>query len=122
MSNDDTLGRFGWTELGVRDLDRAAAFLTAVFGWEVAPFGPDYYVASLDGDQVAGLYRWPDPVPDGVRVYVSVADLEATLATVQAAGGTVEHTRTEIAPERGWWADFRDPDGTLLGLMTDRPA
>jgi hypothetical protein len=123
MGDDDTtLGRFGWIELGVRDLDRAATFYAAVFGWQIAPFGPDYLVASLGGTQVAGLYLWPDPVPDGIRAYVAVADLEATLARVEAAGGTVEHTRTLIAPEMGWWADVRDPDGTLLGLMTDQPA
>ncbi len=118
----DRLGTFTWTEIGVGDLDRATAFYAAVFGWQVEPFGEDYRIASAHGRQVAGLYRWQVPLPDGVRVYVQVADLEATLARVEAAGGTVERARTAIAPEMGWWADFRDIDGTLLGLTTDQPA
>lgn len=120
--SDETLNRFGWTEIGVSDLDRAAQFYSTVFGWQVEPFGEDYRVATLGGEQVAGLYRWQVPLPDGVRVYVAVSDLEATLATIEQHGGKVEHQRTPIAPEMGWWADFRDPDGSLLGLMSDQPA
>ncbi|MBU4337044.1 MAG: hypothetical protein KJ548_10765, partial [Actinobacteria bacterium] len=93
-----------------------------VFGWQIEPFGDDYRIATSRGRQVAGLYRWQVPLPDGVRVYVSVADLEATLARVEAAGGKVEHARTAIAPEMGWWADLRDVDGSLIGITTANPA
>ncbi|MBU4215552.1 MAG: VOC family protein [Actinobacteria bacterium] len=117
----DTLDTFTWTEIGVGDLDRAATFYGSVFGWQIEPFGDDYRIATCRGQQVAGLYRWQVPLPDGVRVYVSVADLEAALTRVERAGGTVEHGRTVIAPEMGWWADFRDVDGTLIGMTTANP-
>ncbi len=118
----DTLDVYGWVEIGTTDLDATTGFYSAVFGWEIAPFGEGYSVAMSHGRQVGGFYRWAEPIPDGIRVYVTVADLEATLARVAGNGGTVEHERTPIAPDRGWWADFRDPAGTLVGITTTNPA
>ncbi len=117
----DTLDLFGWVEIGSTDLDASAAFYSAVFGWQVTPFADGYLVALSRGRQVGGFYRWAEPVPDGIRVYVTVVDLEGTLARVTAHGGTVLHERTEIGPDQGWWADFRDPAGTLLGVTTMAP-
>jgi predicted enzyme related to lactoylglutathione lyase len=117
----DVLDVYGWVEIGAADLDAATGFYSAVFGWEFTPFGDDYAVATSRGRQVGGFYRWPSPIPDGVRVYVTVADMEGTLAKVTANGGSVEHARTAISPEMGWWADFRDPSGTLVGLTTTTP-
>ena len=117
----DTLDLYGWVEIGTADLDATTAFYSAVFGWETQAFGDDYRIATSRGRQVGGFYRWADPVPDGVRVYVTVADMEGTLAKVTDAGGTVEHSRTPIGPDQGWWADFRDPAGTLVGITTMAP-
>ena len=117
----DILDLYGWVEIGTTDLDATERFYAAVFGWEFQQFGDGYRVATSRGRQVGGFYQWADPIPDGVRVYVTVADLEATLEKVTANGGTVGTARTPISPDQGWWADFRDPAGTLLGLTTMNP-
>jgi uncharacterized protein len=118
----DTLDLYGWVEIGTTDLDATERFYTAVFGWDFQPQGDDYRVATSRGRQVGGFYRWADPIKDGVRVYVTVADLEGTLERVVAQGGTVGTARTPIGPDQGWWADFRDPAGTLVGVITSRAA
>jgi predicted enzyme related to lactoylglutathione lyase len=118
----DTTDLYGWVEIGTSDLDASQRFYSAVFGWEFQEFGDAYRTATSRGRQVGGFYQWADPIPDGVRVYVTVSDLEAVLDKVTANGGTVNTARTEISPEMGWWADFRDPAGTLVGLTTMSPA
>ena len=116
----DALDLYGWVEIGTADLDVTERFYTAVLGWEFQPNGDAYRVATSRGRQVGGFYQWAEPVKDGIRVYVTVADMEGTLERVVANGGTVSTARTPIGPQQGWWADFRDPAGTLVGVITSR--
>lgn len=113
-----------WWELPVTDVARAKEFYTAVFGWTYTSFGDDAsYVGVMNGsDLVGGLYRADATTGTGaaIRAYVNVADLEATLAAVEAAGGSVLVPRTEIGGDMGWWAEIGDPDGRWLGLCTGR--
>jgi predicted enzyme related to lactoylglutathione lyase len=57
-----------------------------------------------------------------VKIYVNVADLEASLAAADAHGGAVLTPRTEVGGDMGWWAEISDPDGRWLGLCTGEPA
>jgi predicted enzyme related to lactoylglutathione lyase len=117
-------GPVAWYEVQVPDLERATAFYTAVFGATAQPW--EQYVMLLDGTgrPFAALERSDVPPPEqpAVRVYFQAPDLEAALAAVVAAGGSVEHERALISEEFGWWALARDPFGHWLGLCTDRPA
>jgi predicted enzyme related to lactoylglutathione lyase len=116
-----------WWELQVSDLEPARAFYGAVFGWTFQPFGDDFLMASApDGTPLGGLDggtgKGESPAGRGVRVYVQVEDLEATLAKVTAAGGAVTTPRTVITEEYGWFATFTDPSGLTLGLVSSNPA
>jgi uncharacterized protein len=116
-----------WWELQVPDLEQGKAFYGAVFGWTFQPFGDDFELASgADGAPIGGLDgrtgKGESPAGRGVRVYVQVEDLEATLAKVTAAGGAVTTPRTLITEEYGWFAYFTDPSGLTLGLATSNPA
>jgi len=51
-----------------------------------------------------------------VLIYLDSDDIDATLATVEAHGGTTVVPRTEIAGH-GWWAVFIDPSGNKIGLF-----
>jgi uncharacterized protein len=119
-------GTVTWWELPVAELARAKQFFNAVFGWTFTSFGQDEEYAGVEsgGALVGGLYKAQTGTPGapGVRVYVLVTDLEATLTAVEAAGGTVTKPRTFIAEGMGWWAEITDPDGYWLGLTTDVPA
>jgi predicted enzyme related to lactoylglutathione lyase len=53
----------------------------------------------------------------GVLVYVTVDSIERILEEVSSQGGRTVRPRTEISPEVGWWASFRDPAGNVVGLF-----
>ena len=59
------------------------------------------------------------PAPDGgagwVTFYVSVADLDATLAKAVDLGGSVVAPKFSPAPET-WLAMVADPEGHVIGL------
>lgn len=122
-STDNTVT---WWEIPVTDITAGRSFYRSVFGWDFQEFGdPGAYAGILvDGALVGGLFRAEPGTPQdpAIRLYVNVADLEATLAAVGSAGGTVRVPRTEIGGDMGWWAEISDPDGRWLGLCTDRPA
>lgn len=103
----------------VSDLATAKAVYTALLG--VAPQQDEpYYVGFEAAGQHIGL------VPGGARhgmtspvAYWHVADLEAKLAEVTAAGATVKEPAHDVGGGR-LVATVTDPDGNVLGLLQDR--
>lgn len=63
-----------------------------------------------------------EDVSEGVRIYVNVSDLEGVLAVVSSNGGAVKTPRQEVGGDMGWWANFTDPQGRIIGLATSNPA
>ena len=107
-----------WVDLGTPDLPAAIAFYSALFGWEVevgeAQFG-HYSNASLDGKVVAALADQQVPGMVVWTTYLAVDDVEATLAAVEPAGGSVVMPATDI-PGVGRMAIVADPTGTVVSL------
>jgi predicted enzyme related to lactoylglutathione lyase len=114
------LGAPIWIDLATSDLDRARDFYGTVFGWTFDAAGPEYggYVtALLDGRPVAGLMA-NDPqwnAPDGWTTYLHTADVDATVATAAAAGGTSCGPTMDV-PDKGRMAMLADSAGALFGL------
>jgi predicted enzyme related to lactoylglutathione lyase len=102
----------------VTDLAAAKAVYTALLG---APpdADSDYYVGFETGGQHIGLV--PGGGPQGMTSPVTfweVADIEARLAEVTAAGGSVKEAAHDVGGGR-LVATFTDPDGNVLGLLQD---
>ena len=79
-----------------------------------------YYVGYDIGGQHIGLL--PGGGPQGITspvAYWQVADLEAKLAEVTAAGATVKEPAHDVGGGRSV-ATVTDPDGNVLGLLQDR--
>ena len=57
------------------------------------------------------------PSGDGVMVYFSAPDLDATLARANAAGGRLAVDKTDIG-EYGVYAVIEDSEGNRIGLHT----
>jgi uncharacterized protein len=115
-------GAFGWYELLTTDLDRAAAFHREVLGWEVDTWGAeDYRVLSAGGRLAGGLRRLPEQArqrgaPANWLGHVRVADVEATVRTVETGGGMQLGPVQEIAGV-GRHAVMRDGQRAVFGVL-----
>jgi predicted enzyme related to lactoylglutathione lyase len=103
----------------VSDLPAARAVYSALLG---APpqTDSDYYVGFEAEGQHIGLV--PGGGPQGMTspvAYWHVADIEAKLAEVTAAGATVKEPPRDVGGGR-LVATVTDPDGNVLGLLQDR--
>lgn len=106
------------------DVDAARRFYGGVFGWEFAgpgalPGDPagDYFVARVEGDDVAGVgsVRDADPAPAGWNTHVAVESADAAAERAVSAGGAVLVEPFD-APPAGRMAVIADPAGATLCL------
>jgi predicted enzyme related to lactoylglutathione lyase len=103
----------------VSDLEKAKAVYAALLGVAPSADAP-YYVGFDAAGQHIGLVPSGGPQDMTAPVaYWHVADLEAKLAEVTAAGATLKDAPREVGPGRTV-ATFTDPDGNVLGLLQDR--
>jgi predicted enzyme related to lactoylglutathione lyase len=102
----------------VSDMAAAKAVYTALLGVEPMADGEYYVGYEVEGQQIGlvpgrGAQGMTAPVP-----YWHVADIEAKLAEVTAAGATVKEGPRGVGGGRQV-ATFTDPDGNVLGLIQD---
>ena len=103
----------------VSDLQKSKAVYTALLGIEPQTDG-EYYVGYEAEGQHIGLV--PNGGPQGMTTpvaYWHVADIEAKLAEVTAAGATLKDPARDVGGGR-LVATVTDPDGNVLGLLQDR--
>ena len=106
-----------WVDLGAPDVAAAAAFYTALFGWECPEGDPafgGYRSCTLGGRTVAGLGPQMGPV-SAWTTYLATADARATAASVAAAGGTMMGDVMEVG-DLGTMGLFVDAGGTFCGM------
>ncbi len=114
-----------WFEIPTTDLDRASRFYDAVLG---ASFkredSADMPMAVFQGEEqsVRGALiadKRRKPVADGALVYLHSRDLDASLARIEKAGGSVVMPKTDIG-DPGFIALVRDTEGNVVGLHAPR--
>jgi predicted enzyme related to lactoylglutathione lyase len=103
----------------VSDLEAAKAMYTALLGMPPQTDSPYYVGYDAAGQQIGlvpggGPHAMTSPV-----AYWHVADIEAKLAEVTAAGATVHEAAHDVGGGR-LVATVTDPDGNVLGLLQDR--
>jgi methylmalonyl-CoA/ethylmalonyl-CoA epimerase len=123
--NATRLGRIGQIALHVSDADRAERFYRDTLG--LAPlfrFG-DLVFFDCDGVRLM-LEGGHEPRGPGLAafcIYLRVTAIDATVATLKAAGAYFErppHLVARMPDHELWMAFFRDPDSNLLALMEER--
>lgn len=122
-------------EIPADDVERAKAFYTKTFDWDISKFdmpaegstgGDPYYIvrtAETDEDHMVktpgaingGMMKRKDPNQPFMN-YISVDSIEKTIEDIQSNGGEVLMPKTEVAPNMGWIAAFKDTEGNLMGL------
>jgi predicted enzyme related to lactoylglutathione lyase len=109
-----------WVEMLAPDSRATGAFYGDLMGWTLdgpgpMPDGGEYFVAQVDGRDVAGIGTLPVDAPTQWTTYVSVDDPADTVSRVRAAGGTVIAGPVAVPPA-GELALIADPQGAVLGL------
>jgi predicted enzyme related to lactoylglutathione lyase len=108
------VARINFIELPARDLGAARTFYSAVFGWELADFGPSYS-CTMTGNVDLGLQGDLGEAPKMPLPVVLVDDIEAAQAAVAGAGGTI--SKPVFAFPGGRRFHFLDPNGLELAIM-----
>jgi predicted enzyme related to lactoylglutathione lyase len=113
-------GKICYLEIPANKPEDAAVFFSSIFGWKVRHRG-DGNLAFDDSGSVSGTWvKQEDRTPDErTRVYIMVDSIAETLTEIQAAGGKLLTSRTEIGPNMGAFAAFADPVGNEFGLYEE---
>ncbi len=105
-----------YIEITANDLPTAMEFYSAAFGWTFNSYGPGYAgIVRNDGGESGGICEGK-AAPGGPLVILYSSDLEASLQSVLAAGGTIE--KELFSFPGGSRFEFADPSGNRLGVWT----
>jgi uncharacterized protein len=116
-----THGSFSHIEFPADDVERAKSFYANVFGWSfraMDEFEGYFLYTSGPGDLGGGIGIRGENAPQAVRNYISVDDVDAAVARVEANGGTVVVAKTDIG--FGWYAAVTDTEGNEIGLYRSK--
>jgi len=100
-----------------QDNEQASQFYSKLFGWKLVPYSDTYKLYECEGGIGGAFITGDDPAPK-VRVYIEVADIEAKLTEAVAAGGKLLVPKTKIDEENGYFGQFEDPFGLVVGLWS----
>lgn len=112
-------GEICHTELTSDDLEATKTFFSKVFGWtyETVPMpeGGDYHFWQVDGEPKGGLTAVQPNMNAGVLNFLTVDNVDETLAQIEAAGGKVLSPGMDVG-EHGRMGVFEAPGGPGFGL------
>jgi methylmalonyl-CoA/ethylmalonyl-CoA epimerase len=125
-ASDPGLDRIGQIAINVHDVDRAVAYYRDVLGMRfLFSAGPTMAFFDCGGVRlmlgVASEPRFDHPAS---ILYYTVDDIQATFATLKARGALVEREpglTANLGTHELWIGFLRDPEGNLLGLMSEVP-
>ena len=121
-SGESHPGKPVWAELFTSDSTAATRFYSGVFGWTVTTVdqhGVAYIVFSNGGRPIAGLrQRSKESAGHTSRwiSYLAVADIDATLKSIQKSGGEVRAPARKF-PLLGSMAIATDNEGSPFGII-----
>jgi len=119
ITTDFVPGSPCWLDLGTPDIDAAAAFYRAVFGWHHRSFGPEaggYGAFELDDRTVAAIGPLGE---DGARsawmIYFATEDVDEAARVTERLGGAVRTVPTNVG-EAGRMAQLTDATGARFAV------
>jgi uncharacterized protein len=113
-----TQGDLGWSQLSTTNSADALKFYSALVGWEKkGEPAPGYHVFGREGEMLGGItdLETGDNTPRWMP-YITVDDLDATLAKVEGLGGSIIMPQMPLPNECGRIAIIKDPQGVMTGL------
>ena len=112
-------GTFVWFELVTDDIPAAKGFYPETIGWKAKDIemnGTPYTMLAKDDVPQCGVMNPPQAAPNHWTSYLSVPDVDATLAKVKKHGGKVLMDPITI-PNIGKMALVADPQGATFNVM-----
>lgn len=111
-----------WLEIQARDMDVSRRFYGEVFGWELTDMGrPEYIMFSSPGGLKGALTAQPHDLErgQGSMAHIYTANMDADIAALEALGAEFVEPKTALGEGEHvvHTATFRDPAGTLYGLV-----
>jgi predicted enzyme related to lactoylglutathione lyase len=102
--------------------EKSADFYKTVFGWQTQKWGDmDYWLATTGDNTQPGIngaiMKKRDP-RQPVTNSIGVKDIDAVMKGIEANGGKMVVPKTPI-PTVGYYAYFTDPDGNIMGIMSE---
>lgn len=115
-SGEHTHHAFDYIEIAATDVAASRAFYEAALGWAFTEYAPVYLgIQRPGGGEMGGLCLAEGPIGGGgPLVILFSADLDATLAAVQAAGGVIVTPPFDFPGGRRF--HFQDPAGNELAV------
>lgn len=106
------VGSIGWIEFAA-NRETGNAFFSTVFGWQFEPYMDGYDIYAVPAG-VGGGYRNAGEGDIPVLVFIVVADIDASIAALQAEGGELLLAKEPVG--EGSIAVVTDCSGNPLGL------
>jgi uncharacterized protein len=124
---DDFPGQIRWIDLTVPDAPKLREFYEAVVGWTSSPVNmgrdEDWYMTPPGAlDPVAGVCHATginQSLPPVWMIYITVADLAASIEKCKSRGGEVIFGPRNFGTD-GQWCVIRDPAGACAALFEPR--
>jgi len=118
-------GNFYWNELRARNVERAKRFYEQTIGWKFESMpradGGTYWIATLGGKPVAGIFELTSPqfddMPESWMSFLAVDDVDARVDKAVKAGAKLAMPIFDV-PNVGRIAMLREPSGAGVGWMT----
>lgn len=113
-----TQGDLGWSELNTTHSSAALDFYSALVGWESkGEPAPGYHVFGRGEEMLGGITNvQQDGTPPYWMPYITVDDLDATLAKAESLGASICMPPMSIPNDGGRIAIIKDPQGAVTGL------
>jgi predicted enzyme related to lactoylglutathione lyase len=118
-------GTVGWHELHAADEATAFAFYEKLFGWkegESHPGPAGLYRTFTTNGGAGGLMTKLSPGNPHWQYYFNVPDIDAAVASIASAGGTMEPGWPREVPGGSWIVTAQDPQGAHFALVGPKAA
>jgi predicted enzyme related to lactoylglutathione lyase len=112
-------------EIPVDDPERAAAFYSSVFGWDIKAFpgSPSYYGLAGTGDSqpgIDGALMQRNAGAASTRITMGVDSIEDASERITSQGGKVVQGKMPV-PGMGYFATCEDTEGNSIGIFSVDP-
>nr|WP_294947154.1 VOC family protein [uncultured Mucilaginibacter sp.] len=123
---DRNANALNWFEIPAVEIERAKTFYEGIFDMKMAPLEGMmgmkmvYFLINENSGKVGGALVESDfhiPSEEGLVIYLNAnPDIQSVIGRIDAFGGEVLVPRTQISPEIGYMAFFKDTEGNRVGL------